>query len=506
MNSKSKVFLTTAAVVGVLITGAVGTQAIALPEDALPENTSPAQTQLTTSIVSPGPVSFAGLVRSVKPAVVNISISGRAHGGQGPQSSPFGGPSFRQGSPFDEFFRERFGSRPEMRGRGPAQEFRAVGSGFIISADGQVVTNNHVIEHAEEIDVVLQDGTRYSATVQGRDPKTDLALLQIEGDVDLPFVQLGSSDTAEVGDWVLAVGNPFGLGGTVTAGIISARGRDIQAGPFDDFLQIDAPINRGNSGGPLFDVQGQVIGINTAIYSPNGGSIGIGFAIPAEMAGDIISQLQSTGRVERGWLGVEFQPVTEAVAASLGLDGARGALVAGVVEDGPAESAGLRIGDVIISLDGQMLDEPKDLPRLVANSKAGTRVELEILRGGKTRTLKVEIGRSESEVELAGVSVTPEGRAQLGVRLAELTPETRARYQVQEDTGVLVTDVQRGSAAARAGIRPGHVITMVGQTPVNSPRDVAAEVAKAVDDGRPSVLLMLEQRGSRQFVAVEFAA
>jgi serine protease Do len=497
MKSKHKLFLTTVAVVGVLISGAIGTQAIALPEQA----------ESATSIVNPGPVSFAGLVRTVKPAVVNISISGHARGPQGPQGSPFGGPSYGQGSPFDEFFREHFGARPEMRGgRRQAPEFRAVGSGFIISADGQVVTNNHVIEHAEEIDVVLQDGTRYSATVLGRDPKTDLALLQIEGEVDLPFVELGSSENAEVGDWVLAVGNPFGLGGTVTAGIVSARGRDIQAGPFDDFLQIDAPINRGNSGGPLFDVQGQVIGINTAIFSPSGGSVGIGFAIPAEMASDIIAQLQSTGMVERGWLGVEFQPVTEAVAASLGLDGAHGVLVAGLVADGPAESAGLRIGDVIVSLDGEMLDEPKDLPRLVANSKAGSRVELEVLRGGKTRTLEVKIGRSESEVELAGMNASPQERAQLGVRLAELTPEIRARYRVEEDNGVLVTDVQRGSAAARAGIRPGHVITMVGQTPVNSPRDVATEVAKAQQDGRPSVLLMLEQRGSRQFVAVEFAA
>jgi serine protease Do len=368
------------------------------------------------------------------------------------------------------------------------------------------VTNNHVIEHAEKIDVVLQDGTRYSATIQGRDPKTDLALLRMDVDVDLPYVELGPSDDAEVGDWVLAVGNPFGLGGTVTAGIISARGRDIQAGPFDDFLQIDAPINRGNSGGPLFDATGRVIGINTAIFSPSGGSVGIGFAIPSEMAADIIDQLKVAGMVERGWLGIEFQPVTEAVAASLGLDGTAGALVAAVVEDGPAERAGLKMGDVIVSLDGESLDDPKDLPRMVANTRAGTEVELEVLRNGKTRTLDVEIGQSESEVKLAGGPATASEPARLGVQLSELTPEARRRFGVSDAGGVLVTDVQQGSPASRAGIRPGTVITMVGQTAVDSPSDVVDEVERASEEGRPSVLLMVEQGGARRFVAVELAA
>ena len=379
------------------------------------------------------------------------------------------------------------------------------GSGFIISEDGYVVTNNHVIEHAEEIDVVLQDGTRYSAVVQGRDPKTDLALLKVEADQDLPYVELGSSQAAEVGDWVLAVGNPFGLGGTVTAGIISARGRDIQAGPFDDFLQIDAPINRGNSGGPLFDASGRVIGINTAIYSPSGGSVGIGFAIPSEMAGDIIDQLKVAGVVERGWLGVEFQAVNEAVAASLGMDEAHGALVAGVVEDGPAEKAGMQVGDVILSMEGERLDDPKDLPRMVAGTQAGERVSMEVLRNGKTRTLKVKIGQSEAEQQLASAPAAAQEPARLGVRLSELTPEIRDRYRIEGD-GVLVTDVERGSPAARAGIRPGQVITMVGQQSVESPNDVADAVEAAVEEGRPSVLLMLEQQGAKRFVAVELAA
>jgi serine protease Do len=496
--------LVAAAVVAALTAGAGGSQAIALPGDREPANAAIVAQAVEQNTYNLGPASFSQLVKAVKPAVVNISISGRTPG------QPFGGQEFRgfpEGSPFDEFFREYFGNRGQFRGqqRGPAPEFRAVGSGFIVSEDGYVVTNNHVIERAEEIDVVLQDGTRYSAVVQGRDPKTDLALLKVEADEALPYVELGSSEAAEVGDWVLAVGTPFGLGGTVTAGIISARGRDIQAGPFDDFLQIDAPINRGNSGGPLFDASGRVIGINTAIYSPSGGSVGIGFAIPSEMAGDIIDQLKVAGVVERGWLGVEFQAVNEAVAASLGLEEAHGALVAGVVEDGPAEKAGMQVGDVILSMGGERLDDPKDLPRMVASTRAGERVDMEVLRNGKTRTLKVKIGQSEAEQQLAAAPAATEEPARLGVRLSELTPEIRERYRIESE-GVLVTDVERGSPAARAGIRPGQVITMVGQQPVDSPNDVTDAVEAAAEAGRPSVLLMLEQRGAKRFVAVELAA
>jgi serine protease Do len=502
---KTRNTLIAAAVVAALTAGAVGSQAIALPDDDKPVNAEITAEPMEQNAYSLGPASFSELVKAVKPAVVNISISGRA-----PGRHSFGPQEFRgfEGSPFDEFFREYFGNRGQFQGqsrRGPAPEFRAVGSDFIISDDGYVVTNNHVIEHAEEIDVVLQDGSRYSAVVQGRDPKTDLALLKVDADEDLPYVELGSSQAAEVGDWVLAVGNPFGLGGTVTAGIISARGRDIQAGPFDDFLQIDAPINRGNSGGPLFDDSGRVIGINTAIYSPSGGSVGIGFAIPAEMAGDIIDQLKVAGVVERGWLGVEFQAVNEAVAASLGMDEAHGALVAGVVDDGPAEKAGMQVGDVILSMDGERLDDPKDLPRMVASTRAGERVNMEVLRNGKTRTLKVKIGQSEAEQQLAAAPAASDEPARLGVRLSELTPEIRERYRI-EGEGVLVTDVERDSPAARAGIRPGQVITMVGQKSVDSPNDVADAVEAAAAAGRPSVLLMLEQRGAKRFVAVELAA
>lgn len=500
MKPRHRNTLLAGAVSAALFAGAVGTNAIALPgsdEGAVPKPT----------YATPGPASFSELVKAVKPAVVNISISGRA----GAAARSFG-PSegFPESSPFNEFFEEYFGGRGQQRGlpdtrQGP--KFQAVGSGFIVSEDGYVVTNNHVIERGEEIEVILQDGTRYPATVRGRDPKTDLALLKVDADADLPYVTLGSSDDAEVGDWVLAVGNPFGLGGTVTAGIISARGRDIQSGPFDDFLQIDAPINRGNSGGPLFDANGRVIGINTAIYSPSGGSVGIGFAIPSEMAEDVIDQLMANGTVERGWLGVEFQPVNDAVAASLGLDEAQGALVAGVAEDGPADQAGVRVGDVIMSVDGEALDDPKDLPRLVAATPAGTKVAMEVLRGGKTKRLNVRIGQSESEAELAAATQTGEAEpARLGVQLSTLTPEIRSRYGMEGKDGVLVTKVQRGSPASRAGIRPGQVITMVGQTAVDSPDEVAEAVQRAAEAGRPSVLLMIEQGNARRFVAVELAA
>jgi len=500
MKDRHKNLLIAAAIAAALGIGAVGGQAIALPHDGK----VPAPIEVPN--LAPMHPGFSALVKAVKPAVVNVSISGHMEGAQGPMFR------FPEGSPFEEFFQQYFGQRGPFgpgqgfQGEAPAPEFQAVGSGFIISPDGLVVTNNHVIDHADKIDVILQDGKRYSATVQGRDEKTDIALLKVETDEVLPYVQFGNSDEAEVGDWVVAVGNPFGLGGTVTAGILWARGRDIQAGPFDDFLQVDAPINRGNSGGPLFDSEGRVIGINTAIYSPSGGSVGIGFAIPSELAMSIVDQLKDSGSVERGWLGVEYQPVTEAVAASLGLDGTQGALVASVVEGGPAEKAGVKMGDVILSLDGRPLNDPKDLPRLVANTKAGSDVALTVLRNGKQKKINVEIGRSEAEAELAAVPAVAKEPAKLGVELSAITPEVRQRFGLDATSGVLVTDVLRGSAASKAGIRPGQVITMVGQTAVTSPKDVVREVEKAADEGRPSVLLMVEQGGARRFVAVELAA
>jgi len=486
--------------------GFIGGQLTRVQDAAAMPQPSPS----TSEAAAERPSSFSGLVERVKPAVVNVSIKGKTRVMAGVQGHPFGMPEFPEESPFGDFYRHFFEGRPGLPGgESVEREFQAVGSGFIISSDGHVVTNNHVIEHADQIEVTLLDGTRYPAKVRGRDPKTDIALLELETDESLPYVEFGDSDDAKVGDWVVAVGNPFGLGGTVTAGIISARGRDIQSGPFDDFLQIDAPINRGNSGGPLFDTEGRVIGINTAIFSPSGGNVGIGFAIPSTMAKEIIEQLRAEGSVARGWLGVQIQPVTEIVAESLGLDEQQGALVASVVPGSPADRAGIEAGDVIVRMDGEYLDDFKELPKLVAKAKAGTESTFEVRRQGKTRKLEVEIGRmpsDEVEVALASGDAVPDS-ARLGIHLAELTPEARERYGIpKESVGVLVAGVEPGSPASEAGIRAGSVIQMVGQEPVESPDEVVAKVREAAKRDRPAVLLLIQQRGETRFVAVEFAA
>jgi len=456
-----------------------------------------------------GPPSFSELVERVKPAVVNIATKGKTDPGMGRRGQEFQMPDFPDGSPFGEMFPHFFPGNPGLPGGADTErEFQSVGSGFIISADGLVVTNNHVIAHANEIEVILQDGTRHQAQVKGRDPKTDLALLKMETDEPLAYVELAGVDDAKVGDWVVAVGNPFGLGGTVTAGIISARGRDIQSGPFDDYLQIDAPINRGNSGGPLFDTQGRVVGVNTAIYSPSGGNVGIGFAIPSSMAVDVVAQLEAEGRVARGWLGVQIQPVTEEVAQSLGLQDEQGALVASVLPDSPADRAGIKAGDVIVRMDGELLDDFKDLPRLVARAKAGSESELEVRRQGKARKLDVEIGLQPGEDGETVLSSNDEASeaARLGIHLAELTHEARQRYGIsKQSAGVLVTAIERGSPASRAGIRTGSIISMVGQEPVLTPDDLLAEVEEAKQHERSSVLLLVEHRGEKRFVAVKLA-
>ena len=444
------------------------------------------------------PESFSELVKAVQPAVVNIATTARV--------AAAGVPEFRfpEGSPFERYFRDFFGhgfpGRPDV---GPGPKARALGSGFIIDPEGYVVTNNHVIDEAEEITVTVNGGDLYPAKLVGRDPKTDLALLKIDAGKSLPFVEFGDSDEAQVGDWVIAVGNPFGLGGSVTAGIISARGRDIQSGPFDDYLQIDAPINRGSSGGPLFDRQGKVIGINTAIYSPSGGNVGIGFAIPSAMAKTVIDQLKDSGRVERGFLGVTIQEVTEDIAQGLDLDETQGALVASVEPGGPADKAGLKAGDLILGFNDQKVERMKDLPRLVAAAKAGEKSSLRILREGKERTISVEVGQMPGEETLAAKS--PEAgnsqQARLGVALAPLTAEYRQRLGLPEDTeGVVIVDVERDGPAARKGLRAGDVIKRVGNTKVTTPD----EVIQALNDQskRKSVLLLVSRQGNDRFVAV----
>ena len=478
-----------------------------LPPNAL---AVPAETTMTDPIgagMHYGPPSFADLAERVEPAVVSIAVSGKTEVSAQTQGQPFNMPQFPEGEGFGEFFkyfRDRIPGMPEG-GQGAQREFQGVGSGFVISADGYVVTNNHVVERASEVEVVMQDGERYQARVVGLDPKTDLALLKVEADGPLPYVELGDSDSARVGEWVVAVGNPFGLGGTVTVGIVSALGRDINSGPYDDYLQIDAPINRGNSGGPLFNNRGQVIGVNSAIYSPTGGSVGIGFAIPSNMVRDIVAELEAHGKVSRGWLGVRIQPLTDELAESLGLDGTHGALVAGVEPGSPAEDAGVKTGDVIVGMNGERLDEYKDLPKLVAEASAGSESMLQVKRRGETVELAVEIGKmpeDDVKVALADDADTP----RIGVYLSELTPEARQRFRIGKDTeGVLVAGVEPGSPAAKAGIRKGQVISMVGQEPVKSPEDVIARVQQAAAEDKPSVLLLLKHNGEQRFVAVKFA-
>mgnify|MGYP003572193545 FL=1 len=461
--------------------------------------------QPVSGIAPPGaPSSFADLVEQVQDAVVAVSVTGSGMSGKQMSMPRF---EFPENAPFGDFFRRHF-DNPIPHGEESARKTRAMGSGFIVDPAGYIVTNHHVIENAEEITVLLSDGTRLEATIAGHDERTDLALLKVESDQPLAYVDFGDADGARVGDWVVAVGSPFGLGGSVTAGIISARGRDIQSGAYDDYLQIDAPINRGNSGGPLFDNSGRVIGVNTAIYSPSGGNVGIGFAIPASLAKPVVHELMANGTVERGWLGVQIQPVTADVAESLGLESEGGALVASVVPDSPAEDAGLRAGDIVLSMDGEALEDPKALSRRVGEASAGTSSTFRVQRAGEVTDLEVKIGRLPGEERLASVDdATQENDTpRLGIQLAQLTDESRQHFGIDaEARGVLVVGVEKNSPAARSGIRPGSLITMVGQAPVMKPGEVVSEVRKAAAEERPSVLLLVEHDGQRHFVAVKFA-
>jgi serine protease Do len=381
-----------------------------------------------------------------------------------------------------------------------------LGSGFIVDAEGYVVTNHHVVERADRIQVITNDGQRHDAELVGSDAKTDLAVLKIESSEPLPYARFGDSDSTRIGDWVIAIGNPFGLGGTATTGIVSARGRDIRSGPFDDFLQVDAPINQGNSGGPLFDLSGRVIGVNTAIYSPNGGNVGIGFAIPAKQATPIIDQLKISGHVERGWLGVQIQAVTEEIAEGLGLDEPHGALVASVVSGSPAEKAGIRAGDVIIGFNGDDIERLKDLTRKVAEASPETPSTIEVWRSGERERFSLVLGKNPEEAAIAaragskrGASSTP----RLGLTLAGLDPEARQRYRVDENIqGALIVGVEPQSPAAKTGIQEGDVVTMVGQKAISGPGEAIDAINKASQKNRKRVLLQVARGNVRQFVAV----
>ncbi len=457
------------------------------------------------------PKGFGDLIEDVSPAVVQITATKIA-----PESGAAPGipEQFRNG-PFKDFF-ERFsrnGARDGTPRRQPKQS--ALGSGFVIDDEGIVVTNNHVVSNATEIKVTLKDGQEFSAKLIGADEKTDLAVLRVETDTALPAMSWGDSDKSRVGDWVLAVGNPFGLGGTATVGIISARGRDIGSGPYDDFIQIDAPINSGNSGGPLFDGEGNVIGVNTAIFSPNGGNVGIGFAIPSNIARNVVAELLENGTVERGWLGVMIQPVTPDVAESLGLDQPEGALVAAVTPGGPAEKAGLRRGDVILRFDGQDIEKLRDLTTVVANTEIGGDTRVSIWRDEKKIAVKVRVGEMPQQV----AANTHGGDARdddsdtgveldaLGLTLARLDEQSRNHLGLSDEfEGVVIAGVDSGKNSAEKGLRPGDVITHVNQAPVDSPADVIDAVENARETNRKSVLLLIDRQGKQRFVAVKLAA
>ncbi|HXV84948.1 MAG TPA: DegQ family serine endoprotease [Candidatus Binatia bacterium] len=428
--------------------------------------------------------SFADLAAQVAPAVVNIKITSVA-------KTDFPDQLFGENFPFPGF-RLPIPRQPEQF------KHQGTGSGFIIRKDGLILTNNHVVENAQEITVTLGDKQQYKAEILGRDPKTDLAVIKIEPKTSLPAAPLGDSAALRVGDWVMAIGNPFGLSNTVTTGIVSAKGRMIGAGPYDDFIQTDAPINPGNSGGPLFNMAGEVVGINTAIFSQSGGNIGIGFAIPINLVKNLVPELETKGSVTRGWLGVSVQPVTSDLARSFGLDKARGALVGDVVAQGPAEKAGIKRGDVIVSYDGKKIDESTVLPGLVASTPVGKTVAVEVMRDGKMTTINVAIGKLNDST--AAVDPTAE-KSQWGLAMKDIAPDERRQMGLKTNEGVLVTAVMPASPAASAGVQPGDVILQVNRAPVSSVQGVKDEVAKA-KDGKPLLLLLRRADGSTLFAAL----
>lgn len=448
------------------------------------------------------PAGFADIVEKVKPAVISV----RVKVDRGPQlSSDDGELPLPPG--FERFFR-RFGSPDQMPGQQGQRGQRGrsfstgQGSGFFISADGYAVTNNHVVDKAESVEVTTDDGKTYTAKVIGTDPRTDLALIKVDGS-DFPFAKL-ADNSPRIGDWVLAVGNPFGLGGTVTAGIVSARGRDIGAGPYDDFIQIDAPVNKGNSGGPTFDVDGHVVGVNTAIFSPSGGSVGIAFAIPASTVNTVIAQLRDKGSVTRGWIGVQIQPVTKDIADSLGLKKAEGALVAEPQANGPAAKAGIEAGDVIISVDGKPVANARDLARMIGAMAPKASAKVVLVRKGAEKTVTLTLGELPNQRQANAGSSSDDDDARGNSDLSQLGLSLAPASKVAGSTsdGVAVTGVDRGGVASELGFKTGDVILEVGGKTVNAPTDVRKALADARSDGKRTILMRVKSGGGTRFVAL----
>lgn len=531
------------------------------PSQALPAPPTPQAPALSAPAtpapgVPNGPASVADLAAGLLDAVVNISTSQKVKDDEGNGPAP----RIPEGSPFQEFFDDFFKGQREGRSN---HNVNSLGSGFVIDPSGYIVTNNHVIEGADDIEAIFPNGMRLKAKLVGTDTKTDLSVLKVEPKQPLKAVKFGDSSVMRIGDWVMAVGNPFGLGGTVTIGIISARGRNINAGPYDNFIQTDAAINKGNSGGPLFNMKGEVIGINTAIISPSGGSIGIGFSVPSELAENVVKQLMEFGETRRGWLGVRIQPVTDDVADSLGLDSARGALVAGVIKGGPVDNGSIKPGDVILKFDGKAVNEMRDLPRVVAESPVGKEVDVVLLRDGKEITVKATLGRLEDNDQAAegspdgsspddgGDVIVPDegenndmdqpdtgnqgqqnpddhsqqGQGQqgqgpqdqqqapgadaaknsvLGLTLEMLSAETRKAFGIADSVdGVLVAEVAPGSAAAEKGLKAGDVIVEVAQEFMQNPGAVSAKVRSLKQEGRRNAQMMIAStNGDLRFIAV----
>ena len=455
---------------------------------------------------------FSQLAGRLVGVVVNVSTQMAHPQAKMAQDAPQGSPGSQTppgipGAPLDDFFRDFFGEKGAP-GNSGSPRAASLGSGFIIDPAGLIVTNNHVIANAEQVTVTFSDDTTLQAQIIGRDAVTDLALLKVNAKGPLPAANWGDSAQARVGDWVLAIGNPFGLGGSVTAGIISATARDIHSGPYDDYLQTDASINRGNSGGPMFNLAGEVIGINTAIYSPSGGSIGIGFAIPSAMAQPIIEQLKATGKVERGWIGARIQPVTDEIAESLGLEKNRGAMIAAVDWASPAEKAKLQPGDLILSYDGKPIERSRQLPRLVADTPPDKQVKLTIWRDGKEREVELKVialnpNRPAPPPPDPEKPKSPPSVEALGVKLAKLTPDLRKQFSLSDGAkGAVIIEVPQNSPAANQGLRAGDLLVAVGRSAVANPEDVPQLIAGARKNGHRNVLVRVEREGSSRFVAL----
>ncbi len=452
--------------------------------------------------------SIADLADRLLPAVVEITVETKQTG----PSTNLQIPELPDNSPFKDFFDDFFKRQQQGQGDQP-RTMTSMGSGFVIDATGLIVTNNHVVEGAELIEVRFHDSNVLKAELVGRDPKTDLAVLRVKPTGSLPVVAFGDSDILRIGDWVVAIGNPFGLGGSVSLGIVSARNRDINAGPYDDFIQTDAAINKGNSGGPLFNLKGDVVGINTAIFSPSGGSVGIGFSVPANTAKGVINQLVKFGETRRGWLGVKIQSVTDDIAESMGLGHPRGALIADVTKTGPAEKAGIEAGDVVVEFNGRPVNQMRDLPRIVAETEVGTKVPVKVLRKGKEITVSVEVGRLEDGEKLVADqegTTSPQAAAVvtvLGMTVSSMTDELRKKYTIDtEIKGAVITEVAPDGAAAEKKLEPGDVITEAGEKEVTGAADIKARAEEAEKAGKNSVLLLVAKGGKQaemRFIALK---